>query len=60
MLAIEDIREAHCARDYHIRKHKDLCLDPYYMKRVIAIVSDLLDWTLSNTKTGGLRRMDLA
>ena len=32
----------------------------YYRKGVTAIVSNLLDWTLSNAKTGGIRRMGAA
>ena len=54
------MREAHFPRDYQIRTRKDLCLDPNYRKEVIAIVSDLLDWTLTNTKPVGQRRMGAA
>ena len=43
-------------RDYHIRKRRDLRLDPYFSKGVIAIVSDLLDWTFSYSLTVGQRR----
>ena len=59
---VSTIRHCLCVcpllRDYEIRIRKDLCLDPYCRKGVIAIVNDLLDWTLNNTKTGGIRRMD--
>ena len=52
--------EYHFSRDYQIWKCKDLCLDPYYRKGVVAIVNNLLDWTLSNKKMGGVRRIGAA
>ena len=37
--------------DYHIRMRRDLDLDAYFRKGVIAIVSNFLDWTLSHPLT---------
>ena len=52
---LSTMRKTYFPRDYHIRIRRDLCLDPYFRKGEIAIVSDLFHWTLCRSLTDGQR-----